>query len=122
MSDRISDPTVIGLVSDYLFCATGIYVVNLSYQANQANIFIVKSFTAVFALVSGCVGYHMTPASSAGITSHESIFFVSACDLGLALWLSAFWLHKSRVSRNVITWPYYQRAVRSFLHLFTSTG
>ncbi len=74
MSDRISDPTVIGLVSDYLFCATGIYVVNLSYQANQANIFIVKSFTAVFALVSGCVGYHMTPASSAGITSHESIF------------------------------------------------
>lgn len=43
---------MIGLVSGYLFSATGIYVVNLSYQANQPNIFIVKSFTAVFALVS----------------------------------------------------------------------
>ena len=52
MSDRISAPTVIGLVSGYLFSATGIYVVNLSYQANQPNIFIVKSFTAVFALIS----------------------------------------------------------------------
>jgi hypothetical protein len=54
MSDKLSAPTVIGLVAGYLLSGTGIQVVNLFDQANQAGILIVRSVTAASALV--CAG------------------------------------------------------------------
>ena len=54
MSDRLSAPTVIGLVAGYLLSGTGIQVVTLFYQANQAGFSIVRSVTAASALF--CAG------------------------------------------------------------------
>jgi len=50
MSARLSAPTIIGLVAGYLLSGTGIHVVNLFNQANQAGISIVRSVTAASAL------------------------------------------------------------------------
>jgi hypothetical protein len=50
--DKLSAPTVIGLVAGYLLSGTAILVVNLFAQANQADIVIVRSFTAASALAS----------------------------------------------------------------------
>ena len=50
MSARLSAPIIIGLVAGYLLSGTGIQVVNLFNQANQAGISIVRSVTAASAL------------------------------------------------------------------------
>jgi hypothetical protein len=50
MPARLSAPIIIGLVAGYLLSGTGIQVVNLFNQANQAGISIVRSVTASSAL------------------------------------------------------------------------